>query len=218
VPPGGGRTLILGGIDVSGEPAWLGLLDQWLARRFGDGLDAVLFSSIVEGDQALDCAAVIGALSVAAPLGVLGIAAEVGGGRAASVLAREVTTLDHLLPAGSALGLMGGTESHRREAEEVAVAMLGGHGDEVTVEGEIEHVHDAPNRPGPRTPGGPMVLVLAGDGRSATRYWPAAAQPDVIKVHAIDLDGLVTLGGVTGQPDELVMLEGPLGSVRRLRP
>ena len=40
----------------------------------------------------------------------------------------------------------------------------------------------------------------------------------MIKVHAIDLDGLVTLGGVTGQPDELVMLEGPLGSVRRLRP
>jgi hypothetical protein len=216
MPERGSRTLLLGGIDVAGVPEWLALLDQWLAGRFEADLDVVLLSSISDGDRALDCAAVIGALSVASPTGVLGMAAEVGGGRAASVLVREVTTLDHLLASGTALGLFGGTALQRHEAEAVAVAMLGGHGDEVSVEGIFEHVHDAPNRPGPRTPGGPMVVVLAEDGRSARRHQPAAAEPETIPVRTIGIEHVSTLGRLAGHPDELVVLDGPLGSVTRL--
>ncbi|MCX6511817.1 MAG: hypothetical protein NT160_01830 [Actinobacteria bacterium] len=131
------------------------------------------------------CAAV--ASSCELPLGVM-----LPLNREPAILARELTTLDHLCPFGLAVALRleQGEEARIEEYFEVLRTMF------VQSESSMDigesHLRHAPNRPGPITPGGPDLYL---DLRAM-----AAVDPGLIPSHCAGLvelfaDGSPQLGG-----------------------
>ena len=133
-------------------------LVAWLRLAGSAGYEAVAMGDLEAGGSTLDPFAVIGALAGETDLPVLAASCEIGTGRSASVMARELTTVDHLTEGRTGLVLLGRDAVHLSEAEAVIAALLDG--GPATVRGTFEHVQDAPNRPAPLSPGGPPLLKI----------------------------------------------------------
>lgn len=130
----------------------------WLQRATTAGYDVVALGHLEHGGELLDPFVIIGALSEEPGVPDLAAACEVGAGRHASVIARELTTLDHLTHGHAGVVLLGRDAVHLDEAEAVLVALLTG--GPATVPGLVEHVENAPNLPPPLSPGGPPVVRI----------------------------------------------------------
>jgi len=140
---------------VVGEP-WLDELDA-LARSAADrGFDALAIARLERDGAFLDVPTSLGALQPTGSLKV-GPLLDLGEGRLASMMAREVTTLDHLIDAGSLLVLRGEARDRLDDAASVAHGLFTQ--GRTTAGGATEYVEDAANLPAPISPGGPLLVA-----------------------------------------------------------
>jgi alkanesulfonate monooxygenase SsuD/methylene tetrahydromethanopterin reductase-like flavin-dependent oxidoreductase (luciferase family) len=146
--------LLLDGLDLSGHSDWALQLSEWIAR-WAVKVDVLAFGELRSEDAPLDSLALLGALHAPDTV-ALGALCELGRGRAASIMAREITTVDLLQPGGAALILRGQDPNWLEEAVAVVSALFTE--DRANVEGRFERVVDAPNLPKPRRTEGPKLL------------------------------------------------------------
>ena len=157
----GDTLLIVEDLDVSNLDDWFDVLVTWLEGLSARGISTVLFGNIVSQEQQLDALTLLGALASAVVDLRLGVVGTLGDGRSASVMAREITTLDHLVAKGTALIVKSNDPSRLAAGRDVVVALArddratAGFGDEVVL--------DAPNLPRPRS-GEPLLGVWNGSG------------------------------------------------------
>lgn len=147
--------LVAESLDLGQDAEWVSLLNKWIRSIEALGFDSIILGRIRFREQALDNFTVLGALT-AGPRTALGIVGELGTGRSASVMAREVTTLDHLIPGGAAL-IMKSQSSERLIQASAVVDSLFRH-ERSSAGGDLEAVIEAPNLPPPRNKSGPPFL------------------------------------------------------------
>jgi hypothetical protein len=136
--------------------SWLDDLDA-LARRASDlGFDAMALGRLELDGTPLDVPTALGALGSVGALKV-GPLLDLGHGRLASMMAREVTTLDHLIEAGSLLVVRAQARDRLDDAASVAHGLFTQ--GRTTAGGPIEYVEDAANLPAPTSPGGPLLVA-----------------------------------------------------------
>ncbi|MEI7745976.1 MAG: hypothetical protein WCJ28_00405 [Actinomycetota bacterium] len=131
------------------------------------------------------CAAV--ASSCELPLGVM-----LPLNREPAILARELTTLDHLCRSGLAVALCPeqGEEARIEEYFEVLETMFTQA--ESTLDIGESHLRHAPNRPGPMTPGGPDLYL---DLRALAAVDPGLIPSQAVGLVELATDGSPQLGG-----------------------
>jgi hypothetical protein len=167
--------LVLEQLDVG--DTWLDDVDA-LCRSVVDlGFDALALGRLQHHGTPLDVSALLGAVGSAGLLKV-GPLLDLGHGRLASMMAREVTTLDHLIGAGSLLVLRGEARDRLDDAASVAHGLFTQ--GRTTAGGAIEYVEDAANLPAPTSSGGPLLVAWdahAGDAFvvGATGSWEPMA-------------------------------------------
>ena len=125
-------------------------------------LTGILLGEVVVGEHLVDPFVVAGSLVGCRDDLIIGVSVKLGAGRAASVIAREATCLDLLFDQGTALLLRSVDLEHLDEGLSVVSALFTG--GPATFLGVKEQIHEAPNRPGPRNPGGPPLLGWLEDG------------------------------------------------------
>jgi hypothetical protein len=157
----GDTLLILDDLDVSNVDNWFDVLATWLDGLRARGFSTVLFGNIVSQEQQLDALTLLGALASSVVDLRLGVVGTLGDGRSASVMAREITTLDHLLAKGTALILKSNDPSRLAAGRDVVVALA--RDDRATAGSGDEVVLDAPNLPRARN-GEPLLGIWNGSG------------------------------------------------------
>lgn len=208
-----GDVLVVGGIEINPEARLEAALRQWIDQWASKGIGAVLISSLSIGGVAVDVPVILGALATPSPIIDVGVAQRLGSGRSASVLTREITTLDHLFEGRTAFAVLGSTPEHRHEAEAVVVGLLGADG-EVTAGGAIEHVTGAPNRPGPRTKGGPTFFVIDEEAPSCRRHQPGSSPSvDLIDVIVVPPGKIDVIPPRSGESTRLLLATEPYGPI-----
>lgn len=119
----------------------------------GEGLDAISLAASVATSSSL-------------PIGVV-----VPLDRSPSVLARDLTTLTHLCPAGLVVALRPEASEQPRLGEYLGVLRAMFSAEDTTLELGESRLEGTPNRPLPATPGGPQLWV---DRRAGAHGEPAA--------------------------------------------
>ena len=205
-------VLVVGGIELGAGERFDEVLSRWI-DQLSSTIGSVLITSLTVEGVEVDVPVILATLRSSARDLKIGVAHRLGSGRSASVLAREATTLDHLLEGRTAIGVLGGTPEHRAEAEAVVVGLLGGEG-EVSAGGAFEHVVRAPNRPGPRTPGGPTLYVIDQEAQSCRRHQPGSSpSADLLEVLDIPSDQIVEAGHHPSDADRVLLVTEPLGPI-----
>lgn len=159
-----------------------------LVLELGDDLDAALDDLAATGERLWLRAEGLDAIALAAvaanrsrrPLGVV-----VPLDREPSVLARDLTTLSLLCPAGLVVALRAGPEDEHRLAEYVAVMRAMFSAEETTLELGGSHLVAAPNRPLPTPVGGPPIWVDRRNGAEA----PVVADGELLDGDLDELGG-----------------------------
>lgn len=150
------NTSILVIEQIALRGSWLDHLDA-LARRARDlGVNGLALGSLEVEGTSLDVPTALGALGIIDGLDI-GPLLDLGHGRLASMMAREVTTLDHLINAGSLLVLRSDDRGRLDDAASVAHGLFTQ--GRTTAGGAIEYVVDAANLPRPSSPGGPALVA-----------------------------------------------------------
>jgi len=201
------RWLVVGPVDVSGLDVILGSLAGWCQRLSSAGVGTVFFDRLTSRGEPLDPFVVAAALSDTGCDVGFGAILDVGAGRSASLAVRELTTLDHLARGRTGLLLRGVDGVRLAQAAEVVTAMLSG--DVATAGGDAEFVIDAPNRPGPFSPGGPEVRTLLTDAQGGPLRLRTAADASLgsdVWCAVDDLDVVLVDGGLDGLGQRALVL------------
>ena len=147
-----------GTLILESGSSWLEDLGRWCESLSDRGVAGVFLDRLVLGGMVLDPFTIAGALSARSRPIKIGMSVHLGQGRAASVAIREATCVDLLASEGSGVLLCSSSQAHLDEGSRVAAALLVD--GLATVEGLLEHVAEAPNRPGPSSGGNFEIIAM----------------------------------------------------------
>jgi hypothetical protein len=194
--------LLLGPVEVASTQGLVSRIEQ-LARSLEGQISMLCLDELVAAGCLLDPFVLAAALEGRVGSVGIGVVHAVGAGRAASIAAREITALDHLSRGGAGLVLRG---SGQRLSEAAAVVSALLTTEVATVEGSLERVVEAPNRPRPVQPPRLEVRSLDEPTGRLERITPAGGTLGILGQRSLE-NG--RLGGGPLEPSAVARLLDP---------